>query len=510
MKKLLITLVLLCGINTYAEFKLPHILSDNMVLQRQQDCRIWGLGDNGTEVTVKFKNQAKTTTVKNGKWLITLSPEEHGGPFEMLITHGKETKTIKNILIGEVWLAAGQSNMQMSVMGETEWPRAQNFAHNDQIRLFKQFRNPQGKPAFDTLPATWSADTNASRRHFSAVAYYFARKINQKLGIPVGISLAAEGGTKCQYWTPKEAFEGNHFHKEWLNQAIEASNDFETTKSTYEIEFASWLKKRKDGENVGRHPTHYGRYASFYYNGFIHPIQNFTIRGAIWYQGERNSLSTKDAYSYRTYFPLMIESWRQTFRNPDMPFYFVQLPKMALRDTRDAKVTRESQMHVAKTLKNANMVVTVDKAEPGLHPKTKKYIGDRLGNMALSDVYDQKVDYLFPLYKNSKIKDSSIIIDFDYVGEGLMANDGKELREFTICGEDKKFVPAKAKIVGTAIIVSSPEVSKPVAVRYAWKMAPLVNLVGKNGLPVSPFRTDNYKLPEKNPKEVSVLGSKSR
>lgn len=499
MKKFLITLFLLFGMNINAELKLPHTLSDNMILQRQKECRVWGFGDNGTEVTIKFKKQIQKTIVKNGEWLVTLSPEEHGGPYKMTIIHGKETKVIKNILIGEVWQASGQSNMQMSVMAEINWKEAQNFPVNDNIRLFRQQRNAQGIPADNTLPANWSADTNASRRHFSAVAYYFAQQLHKELRIPIGVSMAAEGGTKCQYWTPKEAFEEKPEYKKWLDLAHDAEKNFEKLKTNFESVRDEFMRKRKAGEKTGPHPTHYGRQPSFYYNGFIHPIKNFTIRGVIWYQGERNSLTTKDAFEYRTYFPLMIKSWRKTFQNPDMPFYFVQLPKMGLRDTRDAKVTRESQMLVAKNLKNASMVVTLDKAEPGLHPKTKKYIGERLGNMALAEVYEKEVEYLFPIYESHEIKGSKIAIYFDHASEGLKANDGKELSEFTICGEDKKFVEAKAKIEGNSVIVSSPKVSNPIAVRYAWSLAPLVNLTGKNGLPASPFRTDDFELPEKNP-----------
>ena len=184
-------------------------------------------------------------------------------------------------------------------------------------------------------------------------------------------------------------------------------------------------------------------------------------------------MTTKDAYEYRTYFPLMIKSWRKVFRNPDMPFDFVQLPKMAVRDPRDSKVTRESQMWTAQNLKNTGMVVTLDVGEPGLHPKTKRPIGERLANMALAEVYPSAT-----LRTGGK---------------------AKALTEFTITGEDRIFVPANARIVGDTVVVSSPDVNKPIAMRYAWKNAPFVNLFGKNGLPAGPFRTDTFDLPEKNP-----------
>ena len=269
-------------------------------------------------------------------------------------------------------------------------------------------------------------------------------------------------------------------------------------KCTFDTDWAEWMRKREANEKTGRHPTHYGRHASYYYNGNIHPIRHFSIRGVIWYQGERNSMTTKDAFAYRTYFPLMIESWRKAFHHPDMPFYFVQLPKMGLRDRRDAKVTRESQMWTAQNLKNANMVVTLDVGEPGLHPKLKRPIGQRLANMALAEVYDQDTNYRFPLYQRAEVNESKMVIHFRHVGEGLISKDGEPLKEFTICSADQKFVPAMAEIMGDTVVVSSPGVGAPVAVRYAWQNAPFVNLFGQNGLPVGPFRTDAFDLPEKN------------
>ncbi len=500
MRTILTFLCLLVIAQTRAELSLPHIISDNMMLQRDAPARVRGWGTPGATVTVEFAGQEKSATADpTGGWLVTLDPMPASAESRtMTITKGEERKTIQNILVGEVWQAAGQSNMQWSVMAESHWAEAEQYPANDQIRLFKQERNPQGTPAGDTLNSAWVADeTKFSRRHFSAVAYYFARNLQQELGIPVGISLASEGGTKCQYWTPIEAFKGKPEYEEWLDEAIRVQDSFEQIRNQFEADKAEYFRKREAGEKVGAHPGHYGRQPCYYYNGMIHPIRHYTIRGTIWYQGERNSMTTKDAFEYRTYFPLMIESWRAAFHHPDMPFYFVQLPKMGERDIRDSKVTRESQMLTARTLKNANMVVTLDVGEPGLHPKTKRPIGERLAKMALAEVYGKEVDYQFPLYLNSEVNGSSLVIEFEHVGEGLMSNDGQPLREFTICGADQKFVSAKAEIVGKTVVVSSPGVSSPVAVRYAWKGTPMVNLFGKNGLPVGPFRTDQFELESK-------------
>ncbi len=259
-----------------------------------------------------------------------------------------------------------------------------------------------------------------------------------------------------------------------------------------------WISNdRKAGEKTSPHPTFFGRVPCAYYNGMIHPIRNYTIRGVIWYQGERNSMTTKDAVEYRVYFLLMINAWRDAFGQPEMPFFFVQLPKLGARDVRDAAPTRESQMWTANNVENTGMVVTLDVGEASLHPKLKRPIGQRLAKLAQAKVYGKNAEHASAVYKSAKVQGALIVIQFEHVGKGLMSNDGKPLREFTICGADRKFVAADAKIVGNTVVVSRPNVSEPVAVRYAWKNDPMVNLFGRNGLPVGPFRTDDFELKPK-------------
>jgi sialate O-acetylesterase len=488
---------------TQAELVLPAILSDRMVLQREEPARIWGWTDSGKTVEVRFAGQVKSARADdNGEWLIALDPMSASAePRTMTITDGAGTRTIKDILVGEVWQASGQSNMQWTLQGEIHWDEVSRYPENDQIRFFKQMRNPQGQPVRDTLKTIWEHDHEENRKGWSAVAYFFARDLQTTLGIPVGISLACEGGTKCQYWTPMEAFESRPEYKDYLELAVYARDHFEEIKEKYETEYQDWLKRRKAGEKVGRPPLHYGRHPVYYYNGNIHPIRHYTIRGVIWYQGERNSINTKDAFLYREYFPLMIQSWRKAFRNPDMPFYFVQLPKMGVKDRRDNPVTRESQLLTARKLENTNMIVGFDKGEASLHPKTKRFLGERLAKMALAETYGRNIEYRFPLYRRAQVNGSSITVEFDHADDGLKSSDGREIRAFTICGADKEFVPAGAEVSGNTVIVSSPEVPSPVAVRYGWDNAPDVNLVGRNGLPASPFRTDDFELPEQRPQQ---------
>lgn len=268
----LLAFLLLSAANVHAELSLPHIISDNMMLQRGKPARIWGWGDDGTQVTVSFKDQSKSSVVKGGEWLVELDPEVHGGPFEMTVTHGSESKTIQNILIGEVWQASGQSNMQWTVMAETHKEEALEFPPNDQIRLFKQDRQVAGEPMNNTLPVRWLPDNSASRRHFSAVAYYFARDLQEAFDVPVGITLACDGGTKTQYWTPLEAFETQPEFAATLEEAREARNNFAQLEAKFEANKAEYFRKREAGEKVGAHPPFFGRLPCAYYNGMIHPI----------------------------------------------------------------------------------------------------------------------------------------------------------------------------------------------------------------------------------------------
>ncbi|MBF0198545.1 MAG: hypothetical protein HQL32_12585 [Planctomycetes bacterium] len=485
-----------------AELKLPYILSENMVLQRKCPVNIWGWSDAGKEVTVSFAGQKqKTTAKKDGFWKLALKPMEASSEGRsMTVEDGQSTLVVKNILVGEVWHASGQSNMQWTLMGSTCWEEARKYPANDQLRLFKQRRNVQKLASEESYSANWVMDLGEKdRKFFSTVAYTFARHLQETLNVPVGMSLAADGGTKCQYWTPLEAFTTSPKYKDYLDHGIKARDNFDTMKTTYEKEYAEWLAKKKAKQKAGFPPKFYARYPALYYNGNIHPIRHFTFRGALWYQGERNSMTTQDAFLYREYLPLMISSWRKAFANPDLPFYFVQLPKMATHDRRENPITRESQMLTAQKMKNVNMIVGVDKGEAGLHPKTKRFLGLRLAAMALGEQYGHDIEFRFPLYKSSEVKNGSVVIHFDHAEKGLRSRGDGPLREFTICGSDHNFLPAQAKIEGSTVIVSHPDIKEPVAVRYGWSNDPDVNLVGVNDLPAGPFRTDNFELPEKNP-----------
>jgi sialate O-acetylesterase len=433
-------------------------------------------------------------------WSITFDPYQAGGPYDLTIQSGEKTQIIQDVLIGEVWIAGGQSNMQWSLSGSIHKEQALSMKDNDRIRVFKQTRNSSASAQFDTLDAKWMPSTSDNRKHWSAVAYWFANDIQKKLGVPVGLLINCDGGTRTQYWTSLKTFQEAKGFESSRQDALFAKRTFESRRIQYEQELSTFLSKRKKGEKIGPAPTYYGRVPCGYYNAMIHPIRNFSSRGVIWYQGERNSLTTKEAIEYRKFFPLMIESWRDAFGDPNLPFLFVQLPRMSERNPRDAPALRESQLHTDRTIPHTGMVVSVDVGkEVGLHPQLKKPIGLRLAKLARGQVYGEKIPIVGPRFKEFSIEKAVLTIRFNNLPSGLKTSDGKPPTEFTLCGPDKKFHPALAKIVEDTIVLSSKEVTQPVAARYCWRNECFPNLFSQNGLPVEPFRTDTFDLPEKNP-----------
>jgi sialate O-acetylesterase len=484
-----------------ANFSLPQILSDGMVLQQGKPVRIWGKGEEGAEIKAWLNGQDGKTTVKKGEWSITFDPYQAGGPYDLTIQSEKKTQIIQNVLIGEVWIAGGQSNMQWSLSGSIHKEQALSMKDNKRIRVFKQTRHSAAFPQFDTLDAKWMPSTSANRKHWSAVAYWFATDIQKRLGVPVGLLINCDGGTRTQYWTPLETFRKTKGFESSLQEALLAKRTFASRRIQYEQELSTFLSKRKNDLKTEPAPTYYGRVPSGYYNAMIHPIRNFSSRGVIWYQGERNALTTGEAMAYRKFFPLMIGSWREAFGDPNLQFLFVQLPRMSERNPRDLPALRESQLHTAQTVAHIGMAVTVDVGkEVGLHPQLKKPIGLRLAKLARAQVYGENIPIAGPRFKELAVEKAELTIRFDNLPSGLKTGDGNPPTEFTLCGPDKKFHPALAKIVEDTIVLSSKGVTQPIAARYCWRNECFPNLFSQNGLPVEPFRTDTFELPEKNPK----------
>jgi sialate O-acetylesterase len=464
-------LLMASAVSASAAVKLPAVIGSGMVLQRGQPVPIWGWADKGEEVTVGFAGQSVAAKADaEGRWKVSLSKMEAGGPFEMTIRGSSGgSVTLNDILVGEVWVASGQSNMEMGI-GSCNNAQAEIAAANyPKIRLFSVEKAKAAQPATDVKGA-WAACTPKNivaggGAGFSAAAYYFGRHLHKELNVPVGLINTSWGGTPAESWTSRKALESNPV-----------------------------LKSLAQGE------------ASCLYNGMIAPLVPYGIRGAIWYQGEAN---VGAAYRYRTLLPAMIAGWRADWGQGDFPFGIVQIAPFGYYDAWKVNPAAcaelwEAESMTAKSTPNTGLAVTVDIADnayihpkngdyQGIHPKNKQEVGRRLGLWALAQVYGRSLVYSGPVYKSMTIENDKLRLRFDHVGGGLKTSDGKPLDYFTIAGADQKFVPAVAEIDGDSVVVSSKQVAKPVAVRFAWREDATPNFCNQEGLPTSPFRTDRWK-----------------
>jgi sialate O-acetylesterase len=472
----------------------PHALcSDGMVLQQKLEARIWGTADPGEKVTVSFRGQTASATADDkGNWLVTLKPTDAGGPFPMTIA-GKNTLNYKDVLVGEVWVCSGQSNMEWSVGGCDKGDKdyATAAPHNAMLRLFHAKKAPTARPQTET-GGTWTEADAKVIPGWTAVGYFFGRNLQETQKVPVGLIQSAWGGTRAEAWTSPEALQSNPM---------------------YRAEIDNFLKATETG-NKGVNANS----PSALYNGMIRPLLNYRIRGAIWYQGESNA---PKAHAYRTLFPLMIDDWRGQWKEGDFPFYFVQLAPFLPIAKQPGPSTwaelREAQAMTLK-LKNTGMAVITDLgSEYDIHPTPKRPVGERLALIARAKVFGEKVEYSGPVYQGLKVDGNKAIVSFDHAGGGLVAKEmaptlerkdkngqvraawrAKENAEsaplvgFAVCGQDQVFHAAKAQIAGNTVVVTCDTVPAPVAVRYGWADHPLCNLFNRAGLPASPFRTDDF------------------
>ena len=463
MKKLMGFLLLLSVANSYAEIWLPSILSDNMVLQQESNVTIWGWTTaTSEEITVygTWNNEKVTTKAHQGVWSIQLPTPKAGGSYSVMV-EGHDKLEIRNVLIGEVWLGSGQSNMQWSPnAGLVNKEEEIKNAHYPEIRFFQVLQQISDTPQ-DQLKGKWVVCTPETMADFSSVLYFFGRELHQKLGIPVGLVNSSWGGTPVEVWLQKELI----------------TNDAELKKAAEKQGEVAWWPKDPGTA----------------YNAMIHPITKFDIAGWLWYQGESNRV---DPASYYKSFPLMIKSWRAEW-GQELPFYFVQIAPYKYEDPKGttAAQVRDAQLYTMKNVANTGMVVTNDIGNlEDIHPINKQDVGHRLALWALTKTYGNKeLDYSGPLYKSMEIKNKKIVLGFDHAEKGLQKK-GKELQEFYIAGDDRVFYNAKAKIEGSTITVSSPKVKNPVAVRFAFTDGALPNLFNAAGLPASAFRTDDWEL----------------
>lgn len=464
-----------------------------MVLQQGAPVPVWGWADDGERVTVEFRGQKVTTTTKDLKWCAVLRPLKAGGPDTLTISTKAKTIRLANVLVGEVWVCSGQSNMEFTMKRAFESEADIASATNAQIRLFKVPHNRQESPTV-VIKSAWEVLSPENVESFSAVGYYFGRELHKARKVPVGLIGTYWGGTPAEAWISKPALESNaRYQAEILDTCNNATQ-------TWRQKMEQYQQAKADAEKEGRpFTTKAPRQpwnASELYNGMVCPLFPYAIKGAIWYQGEANA---SRAEQYRSLFPDMIRCWRRSWGEPEFPFICVQLapfhPIKAEPGDSEWAELRDAQLLATKVLPNTGMAVITDIGEEkDIHPKKKAPVGARLALAARAIAYGERIEYSGPLYKSMTVSGDKATLSFKHVGRGLEAREG-ELKGFALCGDDHKWVWAKAAIQpNNTIVVSSPEVAKPVAVRYGWADYPVVNLWNKDGLPASPFRTDDFPL----------------
>jgi sialate O-acetylesterase len=505
--KLLATVAVLGSVacdRALANAKLPAFFSDGMVLQREARVPIWGTADVGEVVTVSVAGQTvRSTADAAGKWMVDLAPLPVGAPLEVAV-EGKNKLKVRDVLVGEVWLASGQSNMRMAVKDANDATAEMAAANYPQVRMFRNRLGASAVPLTDA-PGKWLDATPTNVGDFSAAAYFFAREVHQKLGVPVGILHTSWGGTVIESWTPPAALKTDEDFKVIFDRWQRYQQNYPAAKADYDVKKAAWVEAAAAAKAAGKEPPKEpaepmspdSNYAHMrpgsLYNAMIAPFVPYAIRGFLWYQGEYNA---PRAYEYRKLFPNLIRSWRTDW-NQELPFLFVQLAnyKDPVKEPGDAQWAelREAQL-MALALPRTGMATAVDVGENwDIHPKNKQAVGHRLALVALAQVYGQNIPYSGPLYDSMTVEGNTIRLRFKHTHGGLVAKDGL-LKSFAIASEDKKWVWADVRIDGETVVVSSPAVANPVAVRYAWADNPPSTLYNGADLPASPFRTDDWPL----------------
>lgn len=450
------------GAPVRSDVVLSGMFTDGAVLQRDLPIPVWGTAAVGEKITVKLGESRISTVSKDGNWMVKLPAMKAGGPYTLAVI-GNNYQERKDILLGEVWICSGQSNMQMGLVSCLDAEKHMQESTDTELRLFTVPLIPKSEPTKE-INAQWVRSSYHTAGAFSGVGYFFGSYLRKQLKVPVGLINCSWGGTLVEAWTSQ--------------RVIDQEKDL----------------IKIDPSIAGQLP----HVPACLYNGMLSPVIPYGIRGAIWYQGESNA---GNGYNYRIEHANMIKNWRDDWKQGDFPFLSVQLaPFLLAGDKADPAEcnwadTRESQLYVAKNVKNSGMAVITDVGdEKDIHPKNKQPVGERLAYIALNRTYGKKsVSWSGPEYKGLSIKGNQIVLKFNHTDGGLVSKDG-ELKGFTIAGMDKKFYWADATIVGNTVVVSSPNVSAPLAVRYGWRYFPIVNLYNGKELPASPFRTDDWKL----------------
>jgi sialate O-acetylesterase len=474
------------------ETRMPGFFTSHMVMQRERPVHVWGWSDPGEKVTVAFRDTTRQTSGDSlGRWSVFLPPEGAGGPFQLTVT-GSNKIVLDDVLVGDVWFASGQSNMEMPVKG---WPgaplknSAEEIAHADhpQIRLLHIPHKTADFPLRNT-DAAWAVCSPETVGNFSAAAYFFGRDLQEREHVPIGLIDSTWGGTVAEAWLSLQAISAD---AGLMPIFAERAGMMEEQADVPAI-LAREKREDEAAKQAGQEPPHHVWHPdpapwapAALFNGMVAPLAGFTMRGVIWYQGESNSRLTF-APIYQKVFPALIADWRTQWRQGDFPFVFVQISSFRSTPQEVWPVIREAQRHTL-SVANTAMVVTTDIGNPdNVHPADKQTVGARLALAARALAYGEHVEYSGPLFRQATPEGAGMRIWFDHTANGLEAKGGA-LEGFEVAGEDGRFVEARARIEGHTVVASSPQVAEPRYVRYAWQNAPLVTLYNSDGLPASPF-----------------------
>lgn len=461
------------GFNAKAEVKMPAFFGDNMVIQQNADAKMWGTAKPSSTVTVTpgwTTLKYSTKAGKDGKWKVTIPTPAAGGPYDVTVSDGTPV-TLSNVMLGEVWLCSGQSNMEMPMKGFKNQPvEGANMAilksRNPDIRLFTVKRNSSTVPV-DDVTGSWKEASPESVREFSATAYFFGRQIEELLHVPVGLIVVAWGGSACEAW----------MNDEMLQAFPEAAANIP--------------------EAGGTIPSK-NRTPSVLFKGMLNPLIGLAMQGVIWYQGEDN---WNRAHTYTDMFSTMIKGWRDLWGHGEFPFYYCQIAPYDYaiitekgKEIINSAYLREAQAKVEHIVPNTGMAVLMDAGWPeGIHPPKKQVAGERLALLALNKTYNvEGIGAESPVYKSMEVKGDTVIVSFDRAPEWIAGKQSFESKQFQLAGEDKVFHPAKAWISRSKVMVKSDDVPHPVAVRYAFENASEGDLFSTDGLPVSSFRSDDW------------------
>lgn len=455
-----IILMLMASFSSLAQLRLPAVLSSGMVLQQNDSVTFWGWGYNSEEVkiTASWNNTSTTTKVNNiGMWIVKLKTPTAGGPYTITVKSGEDEIKLNDVLLGEVWLCSGQSNMEWSYYnGVNNIKEELLVCYNKNMRFFHIPRMASEYPQ-DDVRANWKVCDSNSLKAFSAVGYFFGKKLHQQLNVPIGLINASWGGTPAEVWTPAEAINADAVLK----------------KAAEELTEVPWGPVK----------------TALNYNGMLAAITRFPIAGAIWYQGESNAGSNSTYAQLQT---TMIDAWRKKW-NRNFPFYYVQIAPFKYGNKNIGTLLQEQQTKVMAH-PHTGMVVITDLVDTitDIHPRNKLDVGNRLANWALAETYGRSVNvYKSPIYRSMEVKKDKIILSFDNVSDGLTIK-GKKASGFYISGIDEGWEPAEVKIEKDKIIVWSKKIKQPVQVRFGFGNTIIGNVFSKGGLPLCPFRTDNW------------------